>query len=284
MWIHLPTSVSSAEQEVSTSASDSLCQTLAVSAMWRQKFLQPRFWRLALKRNPLMMRLFGRISEPSTADHGADLWMESLAASRAQITRSQESEKALSESTDNSGTTFAAASARFDPNGSIWRTCPESLYPTRFDVGDGILTDENGRLTHSLPDSGLFLGTWPRSGSMRNGLLYQRPKLALRTSGNAGSAWPTARAEDSESCGNHPNALDSLSGATREWGGQWITPDAHTGARPGMTATSGGQVHLVQQANNWGTPRATDAKCGSAYTDATTGKDLAKDVTRWANE
>jgi hypothetical protein len=29
--------------------------------------------------------------------------------------------------------------------------------------------------------------------------------------------WPTARAEDSESCGNHPGATDSLTGATRNW-------------------------------------------------------------------
>ncbi len=103
--------------------------------------------------------------------------------------------------------------------------------------------------------------------------------------------WPTARAEDSECCGNHPSASgegDSLTGATRNWptpqtsddnlswtkdpdyaqrhkdrpGSSqnlaidavlWKTPDANTGSRPGMTATSGGQTHLVQQANNWGT-------------------------------
>jgi hypothetical protein len=29
--------------------------------------------------------------------------------------------------------------------------------------------------------------------------------------------WPTPRSEDSESCGNHPGATDSLTGATRNW-------------------------------------------------------------------
>jgi len=29
--------------------------------------------------------------------------------------------------------------------------------------------------------------------------------------------WPSARGEDSESCGNHPNATDSLTGATKSW-------------------------------------------------------------------
>jgi hypothetical protein len=38
---------------------------------------------------------------------------------------------------------------------------------------------------------------------------------------NAGASWPTPRAEDSECCGNHPNAQDSLTGVTREW----PTPD-----------------------------------------------------------
>jgi hypothetical protein len=222
MWLHVPrTFRSSPGSEDSTLDSDSLCQTLAPSAMWRQKFLRPQTWRLVLRRNPLMMRLSGLILKPSTLQRGVDSWMESLRASRAQTTPSPESEPESWGSTANSGTTFTAALTRFDPTGCIWRTCPESLYPTRFDVGDGILTSGTGRLTHSLPDSGLFLGTWPRSGSMRNGQLYQRPRSELRTSGNAGSAWSTARAEDSECCGNHPNAQDSFGGGvTRNWHGE----------------------------------------------------------------
>jgi len=35
-------------------------------------------------------------------------------------------------------------------------------------------------------------------------------------------SWPTARAEDAESCGNHPGANDSLTGAAKNW----QTPDA----------------------------------------------------------
>lgn len=30
--------------------------------------------------------------------------------------------------------------------------------------------------------------------------------------------WPTPRSEDAESCGNHPEATDSLTGATKQWG------------------------------------------------------------------
>jgi site-specific DNA-cytosine methylase len=39
----------------------------------------------------------------------------------------------------------------------------------------------------------------------------------------ASQNWPTPRSEDSESCGNHPNAVDSLGGASR----LWTTPQAH---------------------------------------------------------
>jgi hypothetical protein len=40
-----------------------------------------------------------------------------------------------------------------------------------------------------------------------------------------------------------------------------------------------GGIDLEGAAELWGTPRATDAKCGTEYTENTTGKDLAKDVT-----
>jgi hypothetical protein len=285
MWIHIPrlTSVSLAESEVSTSPSGWLPQTLAASAMWRQKFLQPRIWSLVLKRNPFVTRLFGRTSEPSTANHGADLWMESLRASRAPTTPSPASAPGSSASTANSGTTFTAALMRFDPNGSIWRTCPELLYPTRFDVGDGILTSESGRLTHCLPDSGLFLGTWPRSGSMRSGVVYQRPRLALRTSAKGGSVWPTARAEDSECCGNHPDAQDSLGGATRSWS----TPSTEDHKSDGPAALSRYGTdemrtcdeRLRNQAMTWITPHGMNGMDATGKVGA--GGEFAKQVTKW---
>jgi hypothetical protein len=52
---------------------------------------------------------------------------------------------------------------------------------------------------------------------MRSGFLFERPMLALHTDESASSSWPTARAEDSECCGNHPGVQDSLGGATRNW-------------------------------------------------------------------
>ena len=60
--------------------------------------------------------------------------------------------------------------------------------------------------------------TLPRSGSMRNGMLYQRPKWEHRISENASGYWPTPTV-----CGNYNrkgasvNSGDGLATAVRMW-------------------------------------------------------------------
>jgi hypothetical protein len=107
--------------------------------------------------------------------------------------------------------------------------------------------------------------------------------------------WPTPRSEDSESCGNHPGATDSLTGATRQWrtpntrdhhaqglrsdhaqrqttlvdqvNSQWQTPNVPNGGRTltpeeiaakGKTENGKRQVGLENEARNWATPNARD--------------------------
>jgi hypothetical protein len=66
--------------------------------------------------------------------------------------------------------------------------------------------------------------------------------------------WPTARAEDSESAGNHPNATDSLTGATRTW----ATPEAHNAgsgrSEKNFNSTKHGARCLVNESAMWTTP------------------------------
>lgn len=58
--------------------------------------------------------------------------------------------------------------------------------------------------------------------------------------------WPSPRAEDSESCGNHPEKQDSLTGATS----LWATPSSHDGRRE--TDTSSTQHSNLQlEAQSW---------------------------------
>jgi hypothetical protein len=129
---------------------------------------------------------------------------------------------------------------------------------------------------------------------MRSGRCYARPTWVPRTSGNGSSSWPTARAEDSEQCGNHPGSTDSLTGAIRQWptpaareykgaNGEehlengtgrkhldqlpnfvahlWATPNVPNGGRSSSTSnyTEDGkkrQIDIVAQASNWPTPTA----------------------------
>ena len=58
--------------------------------------------------------------------------------------------------------------------------------------------------------------------------------------------WPTARAEDSESCGNHGAATDSLTGATN----RWKTPH-------GLSSADGGGGEFQKAAELWSTPNAS---------------------------
>lgn len=85
---------------------------------------------------------------------------------------------------------------------------------------------------------------------MRKSELFERAMLELPTSGRESSFWPSARAEDSESCGNHPGATDSLTGATRNW----PTPHGLTGTDPAGNPNGGGEFAAAIE--RWPTPNA----------------------------
>jgi len=76
------------------------------------------------------------------------------------------------------------------------------------------------------------------------------PRSARLTSASACSSWPSARAADSESCGNHPGATDSLTGAVAGWPTPQATDDrATSGGRGPETNPS-----LRTAAGIWQTP------------------------------
>ena len=95
---------------------------------------------------------------------------------------------------------------KWNPDSSSWRTCQPS----------------------SPEESTLFLGRWPTSGSMRNGVCYQRPTAELITSENesgscAGSKmWLTPRAADTGK-GENPETFSDRRPMLRE---TWPTPNA----------------------------------------------------------
>jgi hypothetical protein len=104
------------------------------------------------------------------------------------------------------------------------------------------------------------------------------------------STWPTPRSEDSESCGNYPGAVDSLTGATR----QWATPNARDVLNPGSPdgersqrkLEQGWTIDLNDQAAWWTTQQAHDSAGGNPervgrFGTKHGGANLADDVTLW---
>lgn len=323
MWLHIPTSHCSPEPEGSTSPSGLLYQRLAQSATWKTKSLPPKSWQRELRKGRLTKRLSGLMSEPFQADCSVATWLESLADSHARIIPSPASAPGSSASMANYGTPCDGSFARYQQVGSFWRTSQESFIPTQLPNGapNGICLDgPSGRVTACLPDFPLYSQTWPKWGSMRNGAVYQQAPWAPAISAIDGSVLLTARSEDAESCGNHPGAVDSLTGAVKLWktphgmsgkdrtgkvggGGEfakeatlWSTPSVPNGGRTlspediqnrGKTAKGKRQVGLENEASLWATPQAHDQAGGNPnrvgrFGTEHGGRNLADDVMMWA--
>lgn len=109
--------------------------------------------------------------------------------------------------------------------------------------------------TSTASDAGSSGDTSSKPGSKRN------PGRTL-TDAAVRESWPSPRAEDSESCGNHPGASDSLTGAPRFW----PTPRSITGGGEsaerkkelGREDSGGGDLQAA--AETWPTPNARDHK------------------------
>lgn len=297
MWLHLPSSACSAVLDSSTPQSESLYLDLAQSATWRGKSLQPQSWQRVCKTALSMKLLSGATLPPSTVAHGMALWMESLADSRARISVSQAGKLESPEQEAGCGPSICESFAKFNPDGSLSKT---SLQCSLFQQEEP------------------YLEGLPRSGSMRNGELYERSMSVPRTEEIERSSWrtpntrdhhaggprlghdqrqvalvdqianwPTPHSEDSESCGNHPGAVDSLTGAARLWPTPCEDNANNTGgpSRP-RGAMSGGYQDLTVSAALWTTPQAHDQAGGSAervgmFGTKHGGSNLADDVTLW---
>lgn len=211
---------------------------LARSATSSGKHSPPRSWSVSWKRDAWIRRLCGLTSPPSTLGRGVALWMESLAASLASLGVLPESGKARTTSA-GSGPSSLESFARLNRHCASSKTCLD--------------------LFQEADSSTSFL-TLPNAGSMRSGVICQRPPLALRMSETASGSWPSSRAEDSESCGNHPDATDSLTGAVRNW----PTPDYHANERINQSPSDGAAERptLALFSKNWKTPHGLSSADG----------------------
>jgi len=76
------------------------------------------------------------------------------------------------------GKKCAVLLAKYDQDSLLWRTSQTCL-----------TVEKEGGLAE-------FSGTWPRSGMMRNGIVYRLPPLVPRMSGKEYGSWPTPQASD----------------------------------------------------------------------------------------
>lgn len=306
MWLRLPTSISSPASADSDLDLKSLSRRLAVCVTWRSNFMPPKFWLRVLPSLLLRTQLNGLTLSPSTVDAGMDLWMRSLAASHARTSRSQGDAPESVESALDSSTSTSVSSKKsrlrssssktladysqvslFSTDPKYWDTTMKFAPPRKIlrkgvgtlNVTLSAFTGDFSRFTES-PHCCMSNAAWERWVTEARLDCSRRQKRAQAMRGSDVSSWPTSRAEDSESCGNHPGATDSLTGATRNW----LTPHGMNGKDHAGKEGRGGE--FAKQAKNWTTPQAHDVAPGNPdrvrrYGTQHGAANLTDDVTLW---
>ncbi len=194
----------------------------------------------------------GTTLQHSTGDLGLDAWILSLAASRAKTSAQQEKAQASAANDQDSGQKWPGLLAKYDRDASLWKTAQCSLFE----------------------DSEPSLEIWPRWGSMRNGVAYQRQKPAHLTSGTGCGLWVTPCAQDAKpitggnlyqtSTGSvrhmRPNGISSNRGLEAQV--MWQTPTVQDANGRDRHNQRNGTVRpsLLGQARVWPTATATAYK------------------------
>ena len=188
-------------------------------------------------------------------------WIASQAASLARIFQPLEKDQELPVSGQDSGQNLPASFGWYDPDSHSLKTAQCSLFE----------------------DSMLSLRTLPRSGSMRNGMLYPRPKLEPRISESESGLWPTIRSTDGER-GGRGDLIQAVRGNPNSHYRLWPTPQAHKTTESGEIVNADGTpwdglgkphskttgrpitTALADVVAMWPTPIATDWKDGCGKT------------------
>src|SRR3990170_3879094 len=105
-----------------------------------------------------------------------------------------------------------------------------------------------------------YSGTWPTSGTMRNGSCFERPTLGPVIEGPECSLWPTTNAHDGRRPGS--DATSTQNGNLKLDAEQWQTPATDSFRSRGLDRKD--EMGLDQQARFWATPRREDGEsCGN---------------------
>lgn len=212
-------------------------------------------------------------SQPSTATTGADESISSPQVSPASLGAQPESDVAQPTSA-TSGPSLLGCLAKYDRATRSWRTAQSLLF---------------------TPTSGECSETLPKSGSMRNGVVWPRETLEHPTAESASGYWPTAKVATGDyqyAGGDHSKPILNLEGAAKAW----PTPSANEfqdlnsenllarRARCKETAKNGNGFGLTtaQAASLWATPNAHDARREMPDTYSTQHGNLSRDTAKWS--
>lgn len=202
-----------------------------------------KFWRNDKTMEFSKLSQFGLTLRLLTADRGEELLTSYLAAFPARTSVQPAQEPASMESEADSGPTWFGLFARYSPTESKWKTAQCSL----------------------LGDSEEFSETWPRWGSMRNGVSYLRQIPELPICESASGLWVTPSASDSSRGGKITDAMSGRSLVqqlnTPEY---WPIPTASLGTKGGRITPrkgrEGGTLIEAVSARKWPPPKANDAE------------------------
>lgn len=188
---------------------------------------------------------FGMTCAPLTEGRGAELLTWCLAAFPARTSALRGGAQASTASAADSGQRWQGSFAKWDREKSSWRTPQCSL----------------------LGDSDEFSETWPRWGSMRNGVSYLRPIPALRISESASGLWPTPTCDSAtDRSSKYAQGGTPLTLAVK----LWPIPTASLADKGGrVTSTKGREggtlIEALSARTKWPAP------CASASASASKG-------------
>lgn len=226
-WLYLP--------EVGDSNSDSLLPSENITDQsptlkGKQRPLQS--WQRTWNEGGWIRLLSGMTLQPSQAMSLAHSWITSTLSQQdflANRGQSQDSEKELM-TNDGSGLLSSDWFAKYDHEASSWRTSQVSF----------------------MEELNTFSETWPRSGSMRNGQVFEHQMLAHPIAERGSLSWATATALD------RPRSPE-----------EWKTPTTDSASQRTARYKQGGLPLATQAAQNWASPVAADAAQGAIENENT---------------
>lgn len=220
-WLYLP------EQVADNSPAN--CLTGAPSATSKTTLTPSKCSKPASRTDTSTTPRSGTTSVPSTGNLGLDAWILSLPVSPASHSAEREGN---SENTTPaiSGLIPFALFERSDPHGAYWRMS-QGCFPT-------LMFDE-------------FSETWPRAGTMLNGIAYRRQPLAPITSEIGSGLWPTPRLNTGPSIDQKHLSLD---GAVRLWPTPVVSRGKYSYSHGKRVPKLAGAVEM------WPTPTVADTK------------------------